>query len=461
MITLRDYQQEMIAGIRGALTRARRVLAQAPTGAGKTALGSFMVSQTASKGLRSMFLVHRTELLRQTAAAFLRQDIEHDTIQAGKGFNPHVKTHVGAIQTVANRLDLVPSPDLLIVDEAHHAVSESWSRVISALNPRFIVGLSATPCRLDGRGLQEQFDILVPGPRVSDLIERGFLSPYRIYAPPSAVDFSAIRTTAGDYNKADLAEAMDKPTITGDAVSHYHKITPNKRAVVFCTSIAHAEHVRDAFIAAGYSAATVDGTMKPADRAAVLSKFETGEIKVLTSCDLVSEGFDLPAIEVAISLRPTKSLSLWIQQVGRALRVCPGKEEAVILDHVGNTMIHGLPDQDREWTLDAKPRRKSDRGQITTIRQCKSCFTIHAPAPSCPTCGHVYEISAREIEQVDGELIEFDKARAKIELEKARELARRQTAQARSREALEELARARGYKPGWVDHMLKSRGARG
>ena len=460
MIVLRDYQDEMIANIRTGLTQARRVLAQAPTGAGKTAIGSFMVSQAANKGLRSLFLVHRTELLRQTAKAFARQNIEHDTIQAGKGFNPHVKTHVGAIQTVANRLDLVPRPDLLIVDEAHHAVSESWSRVIQELNPRFIVGLSATPCRLDGRGLQEQFDILVPGPRVSDLIARGFLSPYRIYAPPTTLDFTAIRTTAGDYNKADLAAAMDKPTITGDAVAHYHKLTPNKRAVVFCTSIAHAEHVRDAFIGSGYAAATVDGTMKPVDRAAVLSRFETGEIKVLTSCDLVSEGFDLPAIEVAISLRPTKSLSLWIQQVGRALRVCEGKTEAVILDHVGNTMIHGLPDQDREWTLDAKPKRKSEKGVITTIRQCKSCFTIHAPAPVCPTCGHVYEITAREIEQVDGELIEFDKARAKIELERARELARKQTAQARSREALEALARERGYKPGWVDHMLKSRGQR-
>jgi DNA repair protein RadD len=460
MIILRDYQEEMIANIRAGLTKARRVLAQAPTGAGKTAIGSFMVSQTASRGMRSMFLVHRTELLKQTAKAFSRQDIAHDTIQSGKGFNPHIKTHVGAIATVANRLDLIPRPDLLIVDEAHHAVSESWSKVIAALNPRFIVGLSATPCRLDGRGLGEQFDILVPGPRVADLIERGYLSPYRIYAPPSAVDFSAIRTTAGDYNKADLSAAMDKPTITGDAAAHYHKLTPNKRAVVFCTSIAHAEHVRDAFIASGYSAASVDGTMRELERAQVLAKFETGEIKVLTSCDLVSEGFDLPAIEVAISLRPTKSLSLWIQQVGRALRVCEGKTEAVILDHVGNTMLHGLPDQDREWSLDAKPRRKSDKGVITTIRQCKSCFTIHAPAPVCPTCGHVYEISAREIEQVDGELIEFDKARAKIELEKARELAKRETAQARSREALEQLARERGYKPGWVEHMLKSRGAR-
>ena len=460
MIVLRDDQSDFVSNIRAGLTQARRVLGQAPTGFGKTVVGSFMVSQTAAKGMRSLFLVHRTELLRQTSKAFARQNIEHDTISAGKGFNPHVRTHVGAIQTVANRLDLVQRPDLLIVDEAHHAVSESWSRVVSELNPRFIVGLSATPCRLDGRGLGEQFDVLVPGPRVSDLIERGFLSPYRIYAPPSTLDFTAIRTTAGDYNKADLAAAMDKPTITGDAVAHYHKLTPNKRAVVFCTSIAHAEHVRDAFIASGYVAATVDGTMKPADRANVLAKFGTGEIKILTSCDLVSEGFDLPAIEVAISLRPTKSLSLWIQQVGRALRVCDGKTEAVILDHVGNTMIHGLPDQDREWSLDAKPKRKSEKGQITTIRQCKNCFTVHAPAPVCPSCGHVYDIAARKIEQVDGELIEFDKARAKIELERARELAKKQTAQARSREALEALAKERGYKPGWVDHMMKSRGAR-
>lgn len=451
MIQLRDYQADLIDRLRDALRSHRRVLAQAPTGAGKTAIGSFMVSGVAQRGRRALFLVHRVELVRQTIAAFERQDIPHGVIASGMGFNPHAPCHVGAIQTVARRLDKIQSPDLLIVDEAHHAVSESWAKVIEALNPRHIVGLSATPCRLDGRGLKEAFDCIVPGPSVADLIARGFLSRYRAYAP-TTVDLTGVHTTGGDFNRAELAEAMDRPAIIGDAVGHYLKLAAGKRAVVFCASIRHAEHVADAFRAAGVPSATVDGSMASAERAATLARFERGETLILTSCDLVSEGFDLPAIEAAISLRPTKSLSLWLQQVGRVLRPAPGKDHAIILDHVGNTLRHGLPDDEREWSLDGRKKRAGGGGDAFPIRQCPSCFTVHRPAPSCPTCGHEYAAKPREIEQRDGELVEIEARRAQI-------AKRQEIGRATTREALQALAAQRGYKPGWVEHILRARGA--
>lgn len=193
--------------------------------------------------------------------------------------------------------------------------------------------------------------------------------------------------------------------------------------------------------------------MSSTDRAQTLRKFEHGEITVLTSCDLVSEGFDLPAIEVAISLRPTQSLSLWLQQVGRALRLFEGKEFAIILDHVGNTLRHGFPDDEREWTLDGKKRAsrgKRDDAAAVNIKSCDQCFTVHKAAPQCPNCGHIYPVSAREIEQVDGELIELQAAQIKraAQIEQAR---------AKSLEDLRAIAQQRGYKPGWADYIFKAR----
>lgn len=454
-IALRPYQADIIAAASTALARNPRVLIQAPTGAGKTALAAHMVGGAAAKGKRVVFLVHRTELLTQASAAFTRQGIDHGRIAAGEAFNPHHRVYVASIGTVARRLDRMPAIDLAVVDECHHSAAASWSKVLDALNPRWTIGLSATPCRLDGRGLDAHYDALVPGPAVADLIEAGFLSPFRVFAP-TTLDMTGARTVAGDYNRKDAAAAADKPAIIGDVVAHYQRLVPGKRAVAFCVSIEHARHVAATFASAGIAAEAIDGGMMPAERAAALHRFERGQTLVLASVDLVSEGFDLPAIEAALLLRPTKSLSLYLQQVGRVLRPSPGKAEAIILDHVGSCAVHGFPDDARDWSLEGVVKRKRKAGDANPVRTCEACFRVYRPAPRCPACGHAAASAAREVEHRDGELGEVvrptvDQRKALVALE-----ARTATTLA----DWQAIARKAGYAPGWAFHRFQARQVR-
>lgn len=449
-LRLRPYQQDLIDRTADALRRRDKILMQAPTGAGKTALAAHMVGGAAKRGTRTFFLCHRIELIRQTSAAFERQGIAHGIIAPGHVSKPDALVQVASIQTLARRLGSLPRPDFIIIDECHHAASRTWSDTIRALRPRWIVGLSATPCRLDGAGLNDHFDELIPGPSVADLMEAGYLSPFRLFAP-TTIDMTGIRTTAGDYNRGDTARAAAK--ITGDAVAHYRRLAAGKRAVVFCCSIRHAEQVAADFNAAGVPAESIDGTMRPGEREAALARFARGETLVLPSVDLVSEGFDLPAIECAISLRPTKSLSLWLQQVGRVLRPAAGKTEAVILDHAGNAMRHGLPDDPREWTLLGRKRRARKIEPDLPVKQCPSCFMVHHPAPVCPGCGHIYEVKARRPEYQDGDLVEIK--RGGMTVQDIQSAVRR----ASSLAELQAIARRCGYKPGWAFHAWQRKSA--
>jgi superfamily II DNA or RNA helicase len=356
--------------------------------------------------------------------------------------DPQARVFVASVQTLVKRLDDYPPPDLIVIDEAHHLTMDStWGRVVSAFPAAKLLPVTATPCRLDGKGLGLGAggfaDDLVMGPPMRELIDAGFLSPYRIFAPPNALDLSGVRTRMGDYAKDQLATAVDKPSITGDAVQHYQRLASGKRAVVFCVSVAHAQHVAAEFAAAGVTAEFLDGTLDALERDKIIKRFEAGETLVLSSCDIVSEGFDLPAIEVAILLRPTQSLSLYIQQVGRALRTFPGKTEAIILDHVGAVMTHGLPDEEREWSLEGvKPKKRAaandNDAPDVKISTCPKCFSIHLPAPVCPSCGHVYPPKERKVEQQDGELVELGAE----QLEALRRQKRAMQGQAQSIEAL-------------------------
>lgn len=437
MIQLRPYQSEVVAAIRQAYGDGRRApLLVLPTGGGKTTVFGYVTTSAAAKGRCIYLLCHRAELVKQIAATLARFGCPHTVVAPGpivrqcqvEQFKAHGRTFVTAgtrvivasVQTLVKRLDTIPAdqhPDLIVVDEAHHLTADStWGRIVSAFPQARLLPVTATPCRLDGKGLGKGAggfaDALIMGPTMAELIEAGFLSRYRIFAPPTALDLTGVRTRAGDYAKDQLATAVDKPSITGDAVAHYQRLAPGKRAVAFCVSVAHAQHVAGEFAAAGIPAEFLDGTQDAGERDRIIQRFTRGETLVLSSCDIVSEGFDLPAIEVAILLRPTQSLALYLQQVGRALRVFPGKTEALILDHVGAVVTHGLPDEDREWSLDGvqkKPRAAANDNDeaIDRINTCPKCFTVHLPAPSCPTCGHVYPVRERKVERADGELVEL------------------------------------------------------
>lgn len=477
---LRPYQSKIITDTRDALREVTAVLVQSATGSGKTALSAYMAGSAAKRGKRVIFGVHRRELIKQTAITFDKVGIPYGIIASGTTGDHRQPVQIASIQTLAKRLDWYGMPDLYIPDEAHHAGAKTWADIIEhyASGKAKIVGLSATPERLDGTGLGKWFQKMVTGPSVSWLIDQGYLSPYRLFAP-SVPDLEGVKRTAGDYDRKELENRMSATAVTGDAVEHYRRLAHGRRAMVFCVSIKHSLGVVERFQAAGYRAAHIDG--ESTNRDELIAAFESGRIQVLSSVDLVSEGFDLPAIEVAILLRPTHSLALYLQQIGRVLRpvYAPGfdlntqegrvaaiaagpKPYALVLDHSANSLPkddggrgHGFPDDDRQWSLagrQKKSRGSGDGNDSTPVRQCPACYRVHQPAPQCPQCGHAYPTMGRTVSELAGELQEVDKTAQ-------RNQARKEVGQAQSLDELIRLGKMRNYKNphAWARHVLDAR----
>lgn len=430
------------------------ILIQSPTGSGKTLLTAHMLKTAAAKGLSSWFVVHRRELIKQSIRTFAEMSIDHGVVAAGFMEARRQAIQIASIQTLARRYAALKPPKLIVWDECHHIAAGSWAAIFQAFPKAFHIGLTATPERLDGKGLEKWFRVMVTGPSTADLIARGYLAPYKLFAP-AGIDTSAIHTRMGDFAANELAEAADKPSITGDAIEHYKKHAAGKRAVVFCVSIKHSKHVVDQFNAAGISAAHVDGETETEERDNTIRRFERGEIKVVSNVELFGEGFDLPALEVAILLRPTQSLGLYLQQVGRALRPFPGKEAAIILDHAGNCQRHGLPCDEREWTLAGRADRKKKNGDpASSVRVCGKCFAAaRIGATACSYCGTPFAIKSRQVEEKEGELEQVDPATFK---------ARKVQGSARTFDELVALGKERGYKRPylWAKHVFNARQAR-
>lgn len=410
-IVLRPYQERMIDDTRDALRKHKSVLLQAPTGAGKTAITVFMMSKAAAQGKRAYFFVHQNELLTQTSRALWGQQLEHGMIASGKAGSA-MSAQVASVQTLVRRLDRYKPPHLIIIDEAHRAAAATYKTIIDHWPDAKVIGLTATPQRTDGKPLDILFDTIIEGPSIRQLMDAGYLCDYDLYAPPSTIDLSSVKTRMGDYAKDQLEAAVDKPTITGDAVRHYLDHARGKRCVVMCVSIKHSNHVAEQYRSAGVHAESIDGGMTDVQRTAVLKRFASGQTLVLTNVQLMIEGVDIPAIEVVQWLRPTKSLVVWMQGNGRGLRTYSGKESLTIFDHVANSQRHGLPDQDREWSLagkDKRGRKNSDKQEIQ-MKQCGHCWACFKPGPSeCPHCGAVLAVDKRDIEVVDGSLQKVDK----------------------------------------------------
>jgi len=458
MIELRDYQDAMVQSIRAAYAKGHRAaLLVAPTGSGKTVLFSFIAWQAASRGNRTLILVHRQELLTQTSQTLDRFGVEHGLIAHGARATT-ARVQIASVQTLTRRLGRLDwQPTLIVVDEAHHCTRQTGhGRVLTHYDKARVLGVTATPERLDGQGLGRKaggyFDALVQGPSVEALVEQGYLSPPVVYAPACQLDLSGVRSLAGDYDKGALAAAMDRPTITGDAVAHYRKYCDGAPSIAFCVSVAHAEHVAEAFRLSGYQAASIDGTLNDSDRRQRIIDLGSGGLHVLTSCEIISEGTDVPIVAAALMLRPTQSLSLYLQQVGRALRPHPGKDKAVIIDAVGNVHRHGHPLEAREWSLDSKPRRqrKVQEQEAERIKVCPQCASAHRPLPACPQCGYAYPAPQRAIDQVDGELTEIRPEVRRLE-------SKREQARCKSLEELQALGAAKGYRPGWAEFVWRAR----
>lgn len=450
---LRPYQTEIIDRCRSMMkSGCHKILITSPTGSGKTAFTAQMLKTAAEKGLHSWFCVHRRELVKQSLRAFFNIGVNAGVISAGFQEDRKAKIQIASIQTLARRLHKYPIPKLIVWDETHHLAAGSWSTVFYTFSDAFHVGLTATPERLDGQGLNKFYDEMIVGKSVSWLIENGYLSPYKLYAP-SSINTGDLHIRMGDFAKDELNKAADKPTITGDAIKHYLKYAAGKRAAVFCVSIEHSKHVVAQFNANGIPAEHVDGETDTDIRDAAIARFATGETKILSNVELFGEGFDCPSMECAILLRPTQSLALYLQQVGRALRPYEGKSEAIILDHAGNCQRHGLPDEDRVWSLQGRTKDKKNGEASTSVRICPKCFACIATSKvQCTYCGFTFEIQSRKVAEVEGELVEVNSA-------ELRQKRFREQGYAKTLEDLIELGKRRGYKRArlWAKHIWNYR----
>ncbi len=418
-IELRDYQDTTLRKVRVSLRKHRRVLLQLPTGGGKTILAAKMAENSALKGKRIWFMCHRDFLILQTSQSFTAVGVDHAFIAAGWGYQPFMPVQVCSVATVARRLDALEGmkPDIMVWDECHHLAAGTWAKIQEWAGPTcYHVGLSATPCRLDGRGLDSAFDDMVLGPTPGWLIEHGYLSPYKVFAP-GAPDLTGLHSRYGDYVKAEAEELVDKGAIIGDVVRHYNELSPGRLAIYFAVSVKHSKRIAEAFNAAGVPAMHLDADTPSHEREKAAIAMARRELQVITNVDLCGEGYDLSAqakmpvtIETVGLCRPTKSLALHKQQMGRVLRPKADGSAGIILDHVGGTTEPslGLPDADVEWSLSGAAKVSDGGGDSVPTRQCPKCFHVHRPTPVCPECGHVYEAKGRAVEEIDGTLREVD-----------------------------------------------------
>lgn len=381
-MNLRDYQLSDIAAIRSEIKNGqRRVLYCLPTGGGKTVVASEIIRLASERGKRIYFVAHRMELISQTSAKLDEMGIEHGVIMAGHArARPDLPVQVVSIQTAIRR-QMPWRPDIVFVDEAHRARSNSYQQIIEACGDPVLIGITATPIRSDNKGLGGQlFKTMVRGPGIGDLIDRGYLVRPKVYS--WAIDLKGIKTAGSDYSQPQLDAKMSDSKLIGDVLREWQKRCAGRTTVLFASGIGHSKLLVQEFRAAGVTAEHVDGTTPKMDRESILARLADGDIQVVSNFGVLCEGWDCPRVSALSIVRPTKSLSLYLQMAGRALRTFPGKEDCIILDHGGCAIRHGSPAEHREWSL-SEDRVGGPAGSDTK--------DVEDRMDVCPDCGSCYE----------------------------------------------------------------------
>lgn len=375
-MVLRPYQISAISETRALMAKKNRIVINAPTGAGKTIIGCQIMRQAIEKQRRVLFLAHRRELIDQCASKLDVFDLrDHGVIMPNhpKGRNRDAPIQVASIQTLVNRE--FPPADLVIIDECHRAMARSYLRVIDHYPKSKVIGLTATPERLDGKGLADVFDGLVVVANIPQLISEGYLvSPTCYGAPLEGLNLRAIKQRNHDYRAEDLSEAMDTPQLVGEIIRNWTEKANGMRTIVFAAGVAHSQHIVQQFMEAGVLAAHLDGGTPLRERELILREWRAGVIRVVSNCQVLTEGYDDPALECCVLARATQSVSLYLQMVGRVMRPASGKSRTVILDHAGCFDAHDLPTVHREWTLEGEAKR----AQRNSSRKCPDCGCRHS-----------------------------------------------------------------------------------
>lgn len=407
MIELRDYQSTLTDQARTNIrAKIRRQVLVAPTGSGKTVIAAFIQGGAASRGLKTWFIVHRFEILSRTAETFDAVGIDYGVVCDGFALQPEKPVQLCMVGTLANRSHLLPAPNGIVWDECHHIVAGAHSQIAEQNPDAWQIGVTATPERLDGRGLRPFFDEMVTGPTTRTLMERGFLAPYRYFAPGTP-DLAGGREGLNRKNTADI---MGDAKLIGQAVDQWGNIAAGKRTINFELSRKASEATVQAFKTSGVSAIHVDGDMHPDARKEAFAGFAAGEYMILSNVAIAGEGVDIPAIEAVMLRDPTESLTKYLQEVGRGFRLFEGKTEAILLDFAGNAFRHGLPDDPRTWSLDGRRDRekKQRESDATPIRQCPTCYRISpSTVKVCPGCEYEHSTVWTPPQWKDGDLFEL------------------------------------------------------
>jgi DNA repair protein RadD len=449
--SLRAYQQHAIAGVEAAFAAGfRSPLIPLPTGGGKTVIAGEIIKREAERGNRVLFLAPRRELVHQASRKLADVGLNHGIILAGDPrHNIYSQIQVGSVDTVRARSKKLTTldPHLIVIDEAHLYVTDIRKKLLDQWPSARRIGLSATPCRKDGRGLNVLFDKLVDVASVADLTEQGHLVPAR-YFSIAEPDLSRVKTQAGDYKLDELATAMSP--LVADIPDTWLRRGGGRRTAVFAVNVAHSVALKAAFIAAGVAAEHVDGNTPIAEREAIFGRFSSGKTQVLCNVMVASIGFDLPALNCIVLARPTKSLATYLQMIGRGLRPAPGKTDCLVLDHSGCVHRLGFAADERFWTLDGhadlatskRAREKSSGKEVT----CPECRFVYAGGRTCPACQHYIAPKGKEIKTLDGELIEVGAHLPADRVERAVFYLE-----------LKGYATQHGFKPGWAAYKYQDK----
>ena len=453
----RQYQRDIIADYHETVAAGQtRIILVAPTGAGKTVIAADIIKAAIASWRRILVVSHRREIVAQTSEKLTGLGISHGIIQAGFSPRPLEPVQVASIQTLharairTDRMDL-PIAHLLVIDECHHAPASTYQATIDAYPAdTILLGLTATPCRGDGRGLGSIFQVIIETPQVAELIKLGYLVKTKVFAPVLSPDLTGVRVQAGDYVEGQLAARMDVPKLIGGIVEHWLKFSERRRTVCFAVNVAHSVHLRDEFVRAGVRAEHIDGGTPKPERDAALARLASGEIELITNCQVLSEGFDCPPISCCILARPTRKMGLYRQMIGRVLRPAEGKYDSIVLDHSGAVYRHGFVEDPVEWTLDedryagnAAHAARCNNGAGPRLLECTQCSAIRVAGEACPNCGYLPQRPPRPVTVGAGELGLVQDGRAQPSAYSPAE-------RAQWHGMLTAIAAQRGYKPGWA-----------
>jgi len=458
---LRQFQYEAVDALREVFrVGGRRVILQAPTGAGKTVIASHIIRQAEEKGSRILFLAHRRELVKQCASKLYKFGVDHGVIMSGEFLQMEFEVQVASIDSLrewslsSGRIPL-PKADIVFIDEAHRSLSPTYLKMIEAYPDAIVIGMTATPVRTDGRGLGDVYTHMVRCPSVAKLIKLGYLVQPEYYAP-TIPDLTGVKITAGDYNSKQLEEAMNHRELVGDIVSHWHRLAADRPTIVFASGVDHSIHLCEEFRKSGARAIHIDGTMGKPERDDAIRGLKSGQYQVVTNCMVLTEGFDLPKLSACVLARPTKSLGLYLQMAGRTLRPEIGKQDTLIIDHSGNVYQHGLIEDPREWALEESKtlhmeREKKQRERAAKTITCVNCAMVYEGQVVCPGCGHKPERQGKWYETRNGELNKLDK-RQRVA---AKKVTYSLTDKQRWYRMFRFHAEDKGKKIGWAAHAYK------